>query len=52
VSRIPKLSSKRPENSGKLEEHSKQAVSLRSTEEYKMSAYEDLKCDLKTLYMQ
>jgi hypothetical protein len=34
VSRIPKLSSKRPEYGGELEEYSKQAVSLRSTEEY------------------
>jgi hypothetical protein len=41
--------SKRPEYSGKLEEYSKQAVSLRSTEEYKKSACEDLTCDLKTL---
>jgi hypothetical protein len=49
VSRIPKLSSKRPEYSGKLEEYSKQAVSLKSTEKYKKSACEDLTCDLKTL---
>jgi hypothetical protein len=33
----------------KLEEYSKQAVSLRSAEEYKKSACEDLTCDLKTL---
>jgi hypothetical protein len=44
-----KLSSKRPEYSGKLEEYSKQAVSLRSTEEYKKSACEDLTCELKIL---
>jgi hypothetical protein len=37
VSRISKLSSKGPEYSGKLKEYSKQAVSLRSTEEYKKS---------------
>jgi hypothetical protein len=30
-------------------EASKQAVSTRSTEEYKKSACEDLTCDLKTL---
>jgi hypothetical protein len=32
-----------------LEEYSKQALSLRSTEEYKKSACEDITCDLKTL---
>jgi hypothetical protein len=37
------------EDSSKLEEYSKQAVSLRSAEEYKKSACEDLMCDLKTL---
>jgi hypothetical protein len=35
--------------SGKLEEYSKQAVSLRSTEEYKKSACEDLTRYLKIL---
>jgi hypothetical protein len=43
------MSTKRPEYSGNLEEYSKQAVSLRGTEEYKKSACEDLTCDLKTL---
>jgi hypothetical protein len=52
VSRIPKLSSKRPEYCGNLEEYRKQAVSLRSTEEYKKPDCEDLTCDLKTLCMQ
>jgi hypothetical protein len=43
---------KRPEHSGKLEQYSKQAVNLRSTEEYTKSAYEDLTFDLKTLCVQ
>jgi hypothetical protein len=34
----------------KAAEARKQAVSLRSMEEYKKSACEDLTCDLKTLY--
>jgi hypothetical protein len=37
------------EDSSKLEEYSKQAVSLRITEEYKNSAFEDLTYDLKSL---
>jgi predicted nuclease with TOPRIM domain len=49
VSRISKLRSKRQEYNGKLEELSKQAVSLRNTDEYKKSAYEDLTCDLNSL---
>jgi hypothetical protein len=49
MSRIPKVKSKRLEYSGKLEEYSKQTVSLRSTKEYKKSACEDLTCDLKAL---
>jgi hypothetical protein len=47
--RKQKDSSKGAEYSGRLEEYSKQAVSSRSTEEYKKSACEDLTCDLKTL---
>jgi hypothetical protein len=46
------VSIKEPEYSGKLEEYSKQAVSLRSTEEYKKSPCEDLSCDLITLCVQ
>jgi hypothetical protein len=38
------LNSKLPEYSGNLEEYSKQAVSLRSTEEYKKSACENFMC--------
>jgi hypothetical protein len=37
------------EYSSKLQEYRKQAVSSRSREEYKKSAWEDLTCDLKTL---
>jgi hypothetical protein len=44
------LNSKLPEYSGKLEEYCKQAVRLRSTEEYKKSAFKALTCDLKTSY--
>jgi hypothetical protein len=42
---------KRPEYSGNVEEHSKQAVSMKSTEEYKKSAFEDLTCDLKETFV-
>jgi hypothetical protein len=35
--------------SSKLEAYSKQTISLRSAEEYKMSACKDLICDLKIL---
>jgi hypothetical protein len=37
------------EDSSKLEEYSKQAVSLRRVEEYKKSACEDSTCNLKAL---
>jgi hypothetical protein len=39
---------RKPEDNNKLVEYSKQAVSLRSGEEYKKSDCEDLTCDLKT----
>jgi hypothetical protein len=37
------------EYSSKLEEYSKQAVSLRRTEEYRKSDCKDLTCDFKTV---
>jgi hypothetical protein len=40
---------RKQEDSSKLEAYSKQAVSLRSAEEYRKSACEDLTCDMKTL---
>jgi hypothetical protein len=42
---------RKQEDSSKLEEYTKQAVSLRSAEEHKKSACGDLICELKTLYV-
>jgi hypothetical protein len=40
---------RKQEDSSKLEEYSKHAISLRSAEEYKKSACEDSTCDLTSL---